>query len=175
MGAGEQLAHPGRRRLVVGAHHDALGMQAVGDGRALPQELGVGDHLTSLRPRTRSTTRVEPTGTVDLLTMTVPGRQERADLGGHRLDVGEVGRAVVALGGRHAQEHELGTLARPRWHRARTAGCPAAWPSRTSSSRCSSTMGTSPRCSMATLAGSASPQVTRWPRWASVAAVGRPT
>ena len=39
------------------------------------------------------------------------------------------------------------------------------------SSRWSSTMGTWPWASMATLAGSVSPQVTRWPRWARVAAV----
>ena len=36
-------------------------------------------------------------------------------------------------------------------------------------------MGTRPCSSMATLAGSLSPQVTRWPKWASVAAVGSPT
>ena len=36
-------------------------------------------------------------------------------------------------------------------------------------------MGTPPAASMATLAGSLSPQVTRWPRWARVAAVGSPT
>ena len=68
--------------------------------------------MTSWRPRTRSTTRVEPTGTVDLLTMIVPGHEVGADLLGHRLDEGEVGRAVVPLGGGHAEEDELGALHR---------------------------------------------------------------
>ena len=36
---------------------------------------GLDTTVTSCRPSTRSTTRVEPTGTVDLLTMTVPGRR----------------------------------------------------------------------------------------------------
>ena len=34
---------------------------------------GLDTTVTSVRPSTRSTTRVEPTGTVDLFTMTVPG------------------------------------------------------------------------------------------------------
>ena len=63
---------------------------------------------TSSRRTARSTTRVEPTGTVDLLTMIEPGRKRRADLGGRRLDVAEIGRAVVALRRRHAQEHDVG-------------------------------------------------------------------
>ncbi len=69
---------------------------------------GLETTATSWRPSTRSTTRVEPTGTVDLLTMIGPGQQVRSDLPGHRLDEGEVGRAVVALGSGHAEEDELG-------------------------------------------------------------------
>ena len=40
---GEQIADPGRGRLVVGTDHDPLGMQAVGDRRAFTEELGVRD------------------------------------------------------------------------------------------------------------------------------------
>ncbi len=42
MGPGEELAHLGCGRLVVGTDHDALGMQAVGHGRPLAQELRIG-------------------------------------------------------------------------------------------------------------------------------------
>ena len=62
---------------------------------------------TSLRPSARSTTRVEPTGTVDLLTTTASLGQERADLAGGVLDVGQVGRAVGALRRGHAEVGEL--------------------------------------------------------------------
>ena len=81
-------------------------------GTAVPsrRNSGLETTWTSVRPSTRSTTRVDPTGTVDLLTMIVPGSQVGADLGRHGLDVGQVRRAVVALGGGDAQEHELGAL-----------------------------------------------------------------
>ena len=42
---------------------------------------------TSGRPSARSTTRVEPTGTVDLLTTTAPGGRSGRDLAGRGLDV----------------------------------------------------------------------------------------
>ena len=44
-------------------------------GTAVPsrRNSGLDTTWTSVRPSTRSTTSVEPTGTVDLLTMTVPG------------------------------------------------------------------------------------------------------
>ncbi len=44
-------------------------------GTAVPsrRNSGFDTTVTSERPRTRSTTRVEPTGTVDLFTMIVPG------------------------------------------------------------------------------------------------------
>ena len=60
------------------------------------------------RPMTCSTRVAEPTGTVDLLTTMAPVLQVGTDLLGRRLHVGQVGRPVVALGGRHAQEDELG-------------------------------------------------------------------
>ena len=53
--------------------------------------------LTSGRSSTRSTTRAEPTGTVDLLTTTLSYGSAGRDLRGRRLDVGQVGAAVVAL------------------------------------------------------------------------------
>ena len=89
---------------------------------------------TSLRPSACSTRRVEPTGTVDLLTTMELGRQDRGDLGGRRLDVAEVGRAVLALGGRHAQVDELGV--RGGGGRAQHEAQPArVRPSRTSSAQ----------------------------------------
>ncbi len=145
-------------------------------GTAVPsrRNSGLDTTVTSWRPRTRSTTRVEPTGTVDLLTMIVPGNRW-----------GPISSATASTKERSAEPSSpcgVGTHRKtnsapstasvaPTTNRSR----PAAWPSRTSSSRWSSTMGTRPWSSMATLAGSASPQVTRWPRWARVAAVGSPT
>jgi hypothetical protein len=35
--------------LVAGAHHDAVGMQEVNDGRAFAEELGIRDHVEVLR------------------------------------------------------------------------------------------------------------------------------
>ena len=70
------------------------------------------------RPITCSTMLAEPTGTVDLLTTMAPGSRMRRDLLGRRLDVGQVGRAVGALGRRHAQEDEL----RPRHRLDRRVG-----------------------------------------------------
>ena len=135
---------------------------------------GLETTVTSGRPSTRSTTRVDPTGTVDLFTMTEPGERW-----------GPISSATASTKERSAEPSSswgVGThrntnsapctaAVAPTTNRRR----PAAWPSRTSSSRWSSTMGTLPCSSMATLAGSTSPQVTRWPRWARVAAVGRPT
>ena len=63
---------------------------------------------TSGRRSTRSTTLVEPTGTVDLLTTTAPSLEVVADLGRRRLEVAQVGRAVDALGRGHAEVDELG-------------------------------------------------------------------
>ena len=63
---------------------------------------------TSGRCSTRSTTRVEPTGTVDLLTTTAPGAQDRPDLAGGGLDVRQIGAAVIVLRRWHAQEHDVG-------------------------------------------------------------------
>ena len=60
---------------VVAPDHDAIGMEEVVDGRPLAEELGIGHDGHVGRRSTRSTTRVEPTGTVDLLTTTAPGRR----------------------------------------------------------------------------------------------------
>jgi len=73
LGAGEQLSHPGGRRLVVGANHVRSGCRLSGTAVPSLRNSGFDTTLTSVRPSTRSTTRVEPTGTVDLLTITVPG------------------------------------------------------------------------------------------------------
>ena len=58
---------------------------------------GLDTTATSGRWSTSSTARVEPTGTVDLLTTRAPGRSTDGDLGGGGLDVAQVGAAVGAL------------------------------------------------------------------------------
>ena len=164
MGAGEQLAHPGRRGLVVRTDHDALGMQAVGHRRALAEELRVRHH----RDVVASEHPLDHQGRADRHRRLVHDDRSRAARwgaisAGHRLDEGEVGRAVVALRRGNAEEDELGVLhggGGPGHERAdgrppgplapAPRGAPRRW-------------GRAPRCSMATLAGSASPQVTRWP------------
>ncbi len=107
--AREELADPRGDRLVVRTDHDPLGMEAVGHRGALSQELRIGDHRDVRGDRApASTTRVEPTGTVDLLTMTDPGTRCGTDLLSHGFDEREVGRPVLALGGGYAEEDELG-------------------------------------------------------------------
>ena len=56
----------------------------------------------------RATASVEPTGIVDLLTTTVPGRSTGSDLPRDTFDDGEVGGAALGLRRLHADEHELG-------------------------------------------------------------------
>ena len=146
---------PDGGRLVVGADDDAVGVEEVVDGRALAEELGVrhdvhvgaAEHL------------LDDTGRADRHRRLVDddglGAQQRADLGGRRLDVGEVGRAVVALRRRHAEEDELG-VGGGGCCRARTAGARPSSPSRTSSSRPCSRIGHSPGCSRSTWSASMS-------------------
>ena len=106
-GGREQLPHLRRRPRVVGTDDDAVGVEAVEHGRALPKELGIGDdadigatdHLLDHVGGAHGHGRlVDDDGS---------GLQVRRDLLGRRLDVGQVGRAVSALGRRHAQEHEF--------------------------------------------------------------------
>ena len=93
---------------VVGAHHETVGVQAVTHRVPSRKNSGLETTRMSERPMTCSTKVAEPTGTVDLLTTMAPVLEQGRHLLGRRLDVGEVGRAVVALGGGHAQEDELG-------------------------------------------------------------------
>ena len=147
-----------------------FGLEEVADRRALAEELGVRRDADVLggapaSPSMRCTMRVEPTGIVDLLITTVPGREHRRDLARHGVDEREVGRAVVALGRRHAEEHELGVARRVR--RAEHEPQPARpRPSATSSGSPSSRIGTSPLFSRSTRSASMSAQTTSWPRWA---------
>ena len=94
--------------LVVGPDHDAVGMEAVGDRRALAEELGVGHD----RDVVAADDPLDEAGRADrhrrLVHHDGPVGQVRGDLLGRRLDVGEVGRAVVALGRGDAEEDELG-------------------------------------------------------------------
>ena len=80
------------------------------DRRALAQELGVGhdDHVVAAEhPLDRPGRADGDRGLVDDDGL---GRQDRADLAGRGLDVGQVGRAVLALRRGHAQVGELGVL-----------------------------------------------------------------
>ena len=64
------------RMLVLGADHDPVGMLEVGDRRAFAQELGVGRDRYPSTPSSRRISSIlspVPTGTVDLVTTTVPG------------------------------------------------------------------------------------------------------
>ena len=150
--------HPHRRRLVVGADDDAVGVQEVVDGGALPEELrvrhdvhvGTAEHPLDDPGRAHRHRRLVDDDGV--------GRERRADLGGGRLDVGEVGRAVGALRRRHAQVDELGSAA------ARVAGLkrrrPPDSPSRSRLSRPCSRIGHSPAWSRSMRSASTSVQTT---------------
>ena len=62
--------------IILRADDDAVGMLEIGDRRAFPQKFGVGGDRTSSRPlrvRISSIWSPVPTGTVDLVTTTVPG------------------------------------------------------------------------------------------------------
>ncbi len=64
------------RMLVLGADDDSVGMLEVGDCRAFAQKFGIGgdrDLGRPLRAGSRSISSPVPTGTVDLVTTTVPG------------------------------------------------------------------------------------------------------
>ena len=142
---GEQRAHPGRGGLVVGADHDAVGVQGVVDGRALAQELGVRHH--------------RHVGAVEELL----DEQGRAHRDGGLVDddgaVLEVGRDLDAPrprgSSRRPRRRRPGGWARtgrrtphpapPRWRRARTRAGPSRARRRRMSPRPSSTMVGSPR------------------------------
>ena len=121
----------------------------------------------------RSTSAVEPTGTVDLLTTTEPGRSTGAISRSGVLDEREVGRAVVALGRRHAEEHELGPEPRsPRPRRTEAAG---GQPLGDELGEALLEDGHLALLKPRTFSASMSAQTTSWPRWARHAAVVRPT
>ena len=160
---------------VVGAHHEPIRMQAVAHGGPLAQELGIGDDtdvgtaddlLDQGGRADRDGRLVDDDGAV---------LQQGPHLLGRRLHEGEIGRPVVALGRGHAQEDELRRPATASAAEAVKRRLPAATPSATSSSSPISTIGIRPLRSAARRAGSRSASTTRWPKWASVAAVGRPT
>ncbi len=135
---------------------------------------GLDTTWTSWRPSTRSTTRVDPTGTVDLLTMTVPAARWGAiSVATDSTKVRSAEPSSPWGVGTHRKTNSAPVTAAVAPTTKRSL--PASSPSPTSSSSCSSTIGTRPSWSRAMRAGSASPQVTRWPRRARVAAVGSPT
>ena len=76
---------------------------------------------------TRCTKRVEPTGTVDLLITTAPGRSTGAISRRDRFDERHVRRTVLAERRRDAQEDELGVVRRGRGanHELQAAACEA--------------------------------------------------
>ena len=95
-------------------------------GTAVPsrRNSGLETTVTSVRPRTRSTTSVEPTGTVDLLTMIVPGPGEGRSPRPRPRRRTRSADPSVALGSGHAQEDELRPLYRGRGadHEPQAAG-----------------------------------------------------
>ena len=171
----EQLAHFGGRLRVAGADDDPIGIEAVDHGGAFAEELGV-----------RHDADVGPTD--DLL-----DHRGRAD--GHRRLVDHDGaglqvrrdllrRGLARRTGRPSRRHS-GASGRTRRRRPAPStasaaesvkeSLPSATPPATSSSRPTSTIGMRPERSAASRVGSRSARTTECPKWARVAAVGRPT
>ncbi len=109
------------------------GLQEVGDGGALAEELRVGhdgdvgtmEHvLDGARRSDRHRRLVDDEGA---------GTQHRGDLGGGRLDVAEVGATVGTLRRRHAEEHDVGVSGGRAPRRPRTSA--SRWPASPSRSR----------------------------------------
>ena len=102
--------------LVVGADHDAVGVERVVQRLALAEELGVRHDVDVVAAEQRGHAQVRADRDGRLVDHDGVGAQVRTDLARHRLDVAEVGGAVLALRRRQAQEHELGS--RTAGHRA---------------------------------------------------------
>ena len=105
--AGVESRHPFRGVVVGRADHHPVGVQEVAHRRALAQELGVRHDMdvVSAHGALDDAGRADRDGR--LVDDDGAGTQGRTDLGRRRLDVAEVGRAVVALGRRNAQEHDV--------------------------------------------------------------------
>ena len=100
--------HPDGCGLVVAADDDAVRVEEVVHRRALTEELGVGHHdhvVAAQHPLDHPGRSDRHRRLVDHHGLR---RQHGTDLAGGRLDVGQVGGTVVALGRRHAQVGELG-------------------------------------------------------------------
>ena len=102
-----EAGHADRGGLISRSDHDPVGVQEVVDRGTLTQELRVryhGDVAALQRP-------LHPAGGPDgdrrLVDDDRIRREHRPDLTGRRLDVGEVGGAVIALRRRHAEVHEF--------------------------------------------------------------------
>ena len=102
-----QRRHLDRRRLVGAADDDAVGLQEVLHGRALAEELRVRDdlHIGSVEDALDDASR--PDGHRRLVDHDGLVRKVRGDLPRRPLDVRQVGAAVLALRGRHAQERDV--------------------------------------------------------------------
>ena len=142
--------------------------------RALAEELGVGHDRDVWSAQHGLDDLVEPTGTVDLFTTIAPSSRYGSDLASRRLDVREVGGAVCALRGRHAEVDELGRLHCPRRadDEPQVAGLEAVLHELFEPA---STIGIWPLLSSFTLSSSTSPQTTSWPSLARQAPVVSPT
>ena len=99
---------------VVAADHDAIGVEEVVDRGALAEELRVGHdrHVGALQHPLDHPRRTDRHGR--LVDHHRPRSQDRRDLTRCRLDVGEVGAAVLVLRRGHAQEHDVGVRRRAR-------------------------------------------------------------
>ncbi len=112
-----ELAHAHRDRRVVATDHDAVGLEEVPYRRALAKELGVRRHpdLLDRRARFGQDPLHEPGGAHGhrrLVDHNRPAAQHGCDLACDVLDERQVCGPVVALRGRHAEEHELGDARR---------------------------------------------------------------
>ena len=145
-----ELADPHRDRGVVAADHDAVRVQEVADRRC-PR----GGTRGSTRPRPRSIAApasredaLHEAGRADrhrrLVDHDRARPQHRRDLAGDGLDEREVGRAVVALRRRHAEEDELGGRRGVRGADDERAAAATRGPRSTSSGSPSSRIGISP-------------------------------
>src|SRR6266542_4332694 len=129
---------------------------------------------TPASARRRSTRAVVPTGTVDLLITTAPGRRTGAI---SRTTSSTIDRSAApsSCGGVGTQRNTYSAVraavAAPTTNVSRRAASPSA----TSAGRPSSSTGTSPLLSRATFSRSTSPHTTSWPSRAKHAAVVSPT
>ena len=108
-----ELAPASRRRpRILAADHDPIRVQPVVDGVALPEELGVRHHDRVGPAQGGHHHARRPDGDGGLGDHDRARFEVRRDLGRGLLDEAQIGGAVGALGGRDAEEDEVGARGR---------------------------------------------------------------